>query len=400
MHLITTLGTGKYKVTAYRWGDRPPITTHLFAQAATEWLNPQKVTVLLTTDAANSDNWQQLRKSLVGRCTLNEVAIPVGHTEEELWQVQQKVLDEVTVGETVALDVTHGFRILPITMLLAAAFLRASETITLQHVLYGALQADETKAVVIDLKPFLELLDWANAARFLASSGDSRAVGDLLRHYDHDKRHRPHGTAAARLGSNLTNLSQALALNRPHDVAANATKTLEALQSLPVESGPRSAAANILRKNLEETYSTITESNLQGTLKLVQWYIRYGRYLQAVTLAGEWIITFAGISLGRPVDRRKDREIISGELSRAERATNPKADSTDPPKTPDLDLTDQRYAHWIEAWRSVSNLRNDLAHCGYRESRRNLSTITSEAEAVVGTLQALLHSSSLSREEP
>lgn len=62
-------------------------------------------------------------------------------SEEEYWEIFTQVLQAIPKGKVVLLDVTHGFRSLPLLTVLILTCLRTVRKVTLQHVLYGAFEA-------------------------------------------------------------------------------------------------------------------------------------------------------------------------------------------------------------------------------------------------------------------
>jgi len=83
-------------------------------------------------------------------------------------------LAELTgAGDHLTLDVTHGYRHLPMLGLVAAAYLRACRGVRIERILYGALQMqDAGVAPVLDLRGLLEILDWVQALAAYDASGN------------------------------------------------------------------------------------------------------------------------------------------------------------------------------------------------------------------------------------
>ena len=65
-------------------------------------------------------------------------------------------------GDQIILDVTHGFRSLPMLIFVVAAYLRQMKYVVLERVVYGAYEAKDENynAPVFDLTLMVELMDW------------------------------------------------------------------------------------------------------------------------------------------------------------------------------------------------------------------------------------------------
>lgn len=110
MQLLTVLGTGKYENTCYSWQEQQ-FETRYVAQALCEFFQPEKVTVLVTTEAKEM-HWETLHKTLSDRFTATEVLIPSGKSETEVWQIFDAVVNSVEPNSKVIFDITHAFRLI------------------------------------------------------------------------------------------------------------------------------------------------------------------------------------------------------------------------------------------------------------------------------------------------
>jgi len=102
------------------------------------------------------------------------VTVPVGKTEDEIWDMFDAIVDHIPENEHLVLDVTHGFRTQPLLALATAIFLRNFKNITLEGIYYGAYEAknEQKKSPVFNLTPFHELIDWTFAFRRYREKGD------------------------------------------------------------------------------------------------------------------------------------------------------------------------------------------------------------------------------------
>jgi CRISPR-associated DxTHG motif protein len=55
------------------------------------------------------------------------VDIPEGRSEQELWEIFDRVASAVDEGDTILLDITHAFRSIPMIVFAVAAYLRRTK---------------------------------------------------------------------------------------------------------------------------------------------------------------------------------------------------------------------------------------------------------------------------------
>lgn len=91
-------------------------------------------------------------------------------------------LAEVTEGsEQVSLDITHGYRHLPMLVTMAALYLReARPGLQVAHLWYAALDASQRTGSVHDLAGVLHIADWISALRRSELTGDYGEVARLI----------------------------------------------------------------------------------------------------------------------------------------------------------------------------------------------------------------------------
>lgn len=396
-HLIAHLGTGKYDETTYVWGDREPVRASLFPVAACRWLRPRRVSVLLTEEARAHQHWADLQSALEGSAELVGVAIPDGRSEDELWSTMDAIAGCATPGETLALDVTHGLRTGPMVALLSAAFLDAiQDGPKIGHVLYGAWQMRDLatdRSPTFDLTPFLRVLGWTHAARVLADGGDARPLSALLKEYDGPAGHQRHEPKLVKAGKSLERLSAALAVARPRKVCPEAGKALRLLGEAPAELDARSAPFAAASSSLRGTYEGLDEEGLEGASRLVAWYAQRNRAMEAILLAREWTVSLAGEAVGRA--EIADRDAVEHALGAAVAARRPRADepaeggpAARARACPTFE--GEEWRQLVDWWDKIHDLRNDVAHCGYRRSERRTATILTEASELPARLAPLL----------
>ncbi|MBF0154080.1 MAG: TIGR02221 family CRISPR-associated protein [Magnetococcales bacterium] len=219
--LISFLGKGRepggnYRTATYSFEDGV-ITTPYFGLAMKEQVRPDRLVLLGTSgsmwdalffDQAGQDGLDdhmheldtlgtEVAESRVGEERLHRLApllqrrlsipcvpriIPYGRDGEEQTEILSIMADEVRKGDTVVLDLTHGFRHLPMLGFLSALYLRNVMGVTIDGLYYGALDMTNPEGVtpVLRLDGLLEIADWIGAVERYDQSGDYGVFASLL----------------------------------------------------------------------------------------------------------------------------------------------------------------------------------------------------------------------------
>lgn len=103
-------------------------------------------------------------------------------TAPEQARLLEVVGQQVAEGDHVVLDVTHGFRHLPMLALVAARYLAHVRAARIDGIYYGALEMRGADGVVpvLDLSGLLTMLDWVDALSSYRKDGDYSTFADLL----------------------------------------------------------------------------------------------------------------------------------------------------------------------------------------------------------------------------
>jgi len=401
MKLLTFVGPNTYNQTTYVW-DVHRYETEFIAEALASWLPFDKVVVFLTEKAKAGTNWTQLSQRLQ-EWDVQEVPIPDGKTEEEVWEIFDRVIASVEHGDEIAIDVTHAFRSLPMVLVAVAAFLRTVKAVRVRHIFYGCYMKDEPESPVIDLNLLLELLDWMEATRRFKETGDARWIGEKLRSTQDRLRREQKGepTELKSAGRQLIALSRALHLARPIE-AAEAAKQLQGLlpkasEEIQTWAKPFSLLIDDVQAQVErlayKNTDMLDRQTLEKQLEFIEQLHRYGLVMQTAQMAREWVVNWAmwfskgKISLLSEYWRDNDaRGKMECELNDAF-----PAEEKPPEWLKDCDLV----AALRKLWSSLPNLRNDFAHCGMRKQPLGSEDLYDQTQNLLPQLRDLWQKSEL-----
>ncbi|ENV00584.1 tm1812 family CRISPR-associated protein [Acinetobacter variabilis] len=214
---------------------------------------------------------QQLKAQV--RCIL----IPFARTTQEQIEILSVLANALSEHEDIMLDVTHGFRHLPMLSLVAARFLKVIKSVHVQHIYYGALDMTSVEGTpVLKLDGLLNLLDWIDALGKFDKDGDYGEFTQLL---------VQEGLAQ----SNAEQLRQAAFFER----TSNSSKAKEKLSTLFTKLEPiNTPIFNLFKPQLIKRLTWYKEKN-RGLReqKLAREYFRRHDYLRAVIYAMEGMIS-------------------------------------------------------------------------------------------------------------
>jgi len=388
MKLLTFLGIANYRETLYKWEGRG-YRSRFSPLASCAFLEPEEIIVFLTADAER-DIFPEFAREVPESVRVRPVPVPLGADEAELWHIFDLVAGCVSPGEEVAFDITNGLRSFPLLGLLAAAFLRSGLDVRLKAVLYGAFDVGRVlgngETPMFDLTPMLALLEWSAAADRFNRTGDSRYLASLIAAQRNSLGKAAQGdpdlqNEAGQLGNlagALTSISQSLQFIRPAETMESAEGLAERVEKARPALA-RSAAAQpfvMLLDSIQHTYSPLGmpsplgQENIWLSLRkqreIIRWYAAREQWVQAVTLAREWVVNWfmAHLEL-RDITSSEDRarieQVINTESRQyiAARQRKTAFNSLFLRGIPSLPEA-------LRLWSRLGDVRNDINHAGMR----------------------------------
>jgi len=408
MKLLTFLGTGKYEETIYVLGehDKREQGARYAPVASCAFLQPSEL-IVFATENAKKAHGNALSSSVTVPVTF--VPIPLGKDERELWQIFASIAANVRPRDEVAFDITHGLRSSPLLGLFAAAFLRAGLEVNVRAILYGAYDVGKIispgKTPMFDLSPMLGLLEWASAADRFNRTGDARYLATLVEKQRKTLACAAQGDHAAleqagalgNLASTLSKISEGLRLIRPHQVMDQVAGLSERVERArpALERAATAQPFQLLLDRVIETYqplaspsSTEPHVQLRQTLeierRLIHWYAERELWVQAISLAREWLVSWVMFHLGIVnITQRNLREHVSNVLgSEADNLVKARHEPIFLASLPNRDQV-------LKLWKPLTDARNDVLHAGMRDDPRKPEDLIKQISEHIETLDTL-----------
>ena len=410
--LITFLGTGRYQPARYRFGTECSETEQFFAVALASRIQPARVVTLETRDAREKHGEALAGRLLNSGAFHTRIDIPEGKSEPELWDILAVLSACIPPGSRLHLDITHGFRSLPMVGFIALNYLRVTRQATIGGIHYGAWEAREARDAdpgvpevpVFDLTPFLTLLDWTAGADEFLSTGSATRLGELLRntHQDLWSSHDRGSTellpkALAAVGKSIDAAAQNLILLRTRHLAESAASVARQLERAGEAGEISRHAAPFLEvlQPIRQDLLRFAGEDLETLRDLVGWLVRKGRPDAALTLANEWLVSWMMVQAGHPehASDEKSRQPFERALGLwVDQFTGLGAIREPDPGSPELlaglveNVSADLMARLGSLASRIKGARNDLNHAGFRHSPSTGPTIVALASEVASEL--------------
>ena len=135
-----------------------------------------KILIVATQKSYNA-NFDKMRAQLSenDREKISHILIGEDMSAQGQWEWFERILTHVGSGDELTIDLTHGYRSIPIVFSAAINFLRKAKHIKLNAVYYGAYEMCKEKgfAPIFDMKEFYFINEWAEAVSRLVEDADA-----------------------------------------------------------------------------------------------------------------------------------------------------------------------------------------------------------------------------------
>ncbi len=211
------------------------------------------------------------------------------------WEWFERILAHIDHGDELTIDLTHGYRSIPIVFSAAINFLQKGRDIRLKAVYYGVFEKKSQLgyAPIVDMKDFYIINEWAEAVSRLVEDADARklaAVSERTPDFQVAELNDPHLIEA------LTDLTDAI---RNVDANRVAGKANSALQLIEDRRKLNSATGRLLLDLVVDKFSALSSggpssglydlSYFMLQLNVIQLLLEHKLYMQAYTVMREFI---------------------------------------------------------------------------------------------------------------
>lgn len=212
------------------------------------------------------------------------------------WKWFEEIFTIIKEGDILTVDLTHGYRSIPIIFSTAINFLQKTKHVQLVHVFYGAYEKDTQKAPLVDMRSFYDINTWADAVGRLTedadASGIATAAGATNRLQFEILADEKFGEAC----ENVTRVIKNVDVNNVSDATNDLMQITEQIKSSG-DTGTRQLM-NMLEQKLRHLASSgsgnpdrdgYTLEYFRIQLELAGLLLEHGLLMQAFTVMREWL---------------------------------------------------------------------------------------------------------------
>ena len=434
---ISVLGTGFYGKCKYTRGEYNSVKaseTRFIQQSTLEYLNvydwsKNDAAIFLLTSKAKSQNWNREIKSRVNFSTkeeeeylgleyvLEQMNLPVeirpvdivdGKDEDEMWEIFNTLFNELKDGDELYFDLTHSFRYIPMLVLVLGNYSKFLKNVTIKSITYGNYEArEDNNAPIVDLLPLSALQDWTYAAgQFLENGNVSRLqhlcneeLKPILREAKGSDLEATNlkkfiNTLADVIDERVTCRGMSIIKSESFRKMKNVSDKLETTKIEPLNP--------VFDKIKKSMVSFDENENIKNGFSAAVWCFKNGLLQQSATILQEFVITFVCSRHGIQIDDEGKRDWVTSAF--AIKCNNLAEKDWRLNKEPEVAeiqkerikqiLADDLFASrdFVNAFVSLSEVRNDYNHSGMRSVRKPMSTnnIKSNIEKCINIFGVML----------
>lgn len=324
------------------------------------------------------------------KCRIKTITIEDGKTEEEIWNIFEKIYDSFKEGDEVIFDITHGFRSIPMLALTVLNYAKVLKNIKLQGIYYGAYEArnkESNIAPIFNLTIYNEILEWASAVSIFVDYGNGAALYDLYKELSSEQEkignYSLNRSELSKFVSYIDSFTSCLMTSR----GKIATRAEGKLKRKKIKKSSYDSAIAIkdslekmkkedvdLVKPLVPLFEKVSEvvekfcinNNEEIGIETIKWCIKYGLTQQGYTALEETIKTYVcnKYKIDATTEEYRDnivKSIMNSKYYKKNRNENYESEE----KYKIIKIIEETLPEDIVNLVQYSSYRNDISHFGY-----------------------------------
>jgi len=241
--------------------------------------------------------------------SIKTVSIKDGNNEKEIWSVFDSIFKKLELGDEVYFDITHGFRYLPMLVLVLSNFSKFNKNIQIQSIIYGNFEGrdfNKNEAPLIELKLFSELQDWSSATQAFLETGNPIRIKNLLKASDIE-------TMSDEDLNCLEDFYYEIFEVRGLKIIEGKS-VMNAIQILK-KVNTKITPFKLLRESLLLNFENFKPNNIENLYEAVMYCQKFNMIQQGVTLFIEYLICKVLFDINENFIDLNNRNIVSAALS-------------------------------------------------------------------------------------
>lgn len=420
---ISVLGTGNYKECIYASGNTQYDGTRFIQKATLQmldvkegWTESDRIYIIVT-DGSKEQNWEtrtdngepkiglaDTLKEMHLSTPIETIRIPDGNNEDEIWQIFSDIYKVLNDEDELYFDLTHGFRYLPMMVLVLgnyAKFLKHTEVKSITYGNYESRDKETNIAPIINITPLAALQDWTNAAADYLEHGDTTKLKNcadkpLITIARETKGQDQDATTLIKLSKQLYEFSNLISFNRGDEIIIGK-------QSEQIKALLEKADAEYIRpmgplfKQIAKSVRNFNPDSPENMIEASRLCLDHSDFQASITLLQEGIVSMLCRKFHLDVKDKDDREIATQALNKLGLELQNKEYR---PLSPYKETIIKRIidsgiisSELANQWNKITEDRNDFNHAGLRASYKADETlrnnISSYLSAVCDEISAI-----------
>ncbi len=398
---ISFLGATNYDICDYHKNGQSYGHVRFIQEATLRYLNKEEpwtnddIAYILLTKGAESNNWidgghidKKTNKALEGLKSRLDVFsiqiepinnIPDGNTEDEIWEIFNRIFEKIQNDDTLFFDLTHGYRYLPMLMIVLGNYAKFLKNVSVRSITYGNYEVSEkgTKpGQIMDLLPLSTLQDWTYAAGQFLDSGNVEKLVTLgnnsLKPLLSNKNTRTNDIInLKKLIENLYRLTDDIVTCRGLKIINS--KSVQTLTFLFCELPttfikPFNPILEKIKLSIEPFDKN---NNINNCYTAAEWCYDHGMYQPSATLLQEGVVSFFCKRHSFDITDEEKRNCVNNAFSI--KVSNQPEEKWKGDKILINELLNDDYLNdevFVNLFRNLTETRNDFLHSGMRSKRQ------------------------------
>ncbi len=407
--LLSFLGNTTYKKCRYASGDFKSEVVRFIQEAlcqlhASDWTAEDAVFIFLTI-AAEQNNWEGqlyngegLAQALAQYPNFSVTPIknlPTGISEAEIWILFERIYNCLEIGDEVYLDITNGFRSLPMLLIVLLDYAKTLKNIQVKKIYYGAYEAISAQptierefpdsrdriAPILELTSFVALQNWTAAAANFKQYGKIAPLKTLTENSLQPLLKASEGNKAAvqllqEINHQIPTLVSLIQTNRGKALGQFSFNQLKHLLTQFTQQDNIIQPLTAVIQEIQHKIEQFQDNDPLIWLKTAQWCNQHGLIQQGITQLQEGLVTWFCIRFHASLDadffeytEDKPRRLIGKTLTLVHLKigrNNWKHINKSFPKLTRAIEADAFIQKTAKIYTELSTLRNDINHGGYQ----------------------------------
>ena len=430
---LSFLGTSDYVPCTYYHGDHEAADVRFVQEAilqteCREWTSDDRALIFTTRDAYHC-NWldhghidrktgESLARTGLGTCIkdldlpfrVEQVKIPDGGSESEIWDIFNAVFENLREKEEVVFDITHAFRSIPMLAIVILNYAKVMKEVSLRGIFYGAFEVlgnpfevgklpmEKRRAPILELTAFDQLLDWSFAVNQFLEAGNAGQIRTLarrnLKQILAESRGKDKGAATIRgIGDRLEEYCQILSTCRGPEIG-KAAKTLKEQMS-GFDNFDMLPPFRPLFERVETKLAPFGKDTLSDGIAAARWCLAHNLIQQGYTILVELLISHFVLAVGGDVSDPGERNIVSGAL--AIFTKNIPQEKWHQNNLENMEAT-RKYletcrskTELVKIWQVLVDYRNDINHAGFQKGYKPAAAFKRKMAPLIVRLEEYGH---------